>query len=262
MNSLVCIKQVPASSQVKVDEKTGVLIRDGVESKMNPYDLFAIETALQIRERQGGSVTVLSMGPPQAKTVLAEALAMGADRACLLSDRRFAGADVVATSYTLAQGIRRMGAFDLVICGKQTTDGDTAQVGAEVAEFLDWPHAANVTVIEAILADALEIVVNLEHIVQKQRIRLPCLITVEKDLNTPRLPSYRRMRSLEQVEIPCYGLDDLEDGDEQHYGLAGSPTHVEQIFPPVHEQVKRTYSGDPEELAAALHALLVRLKMI
>ncbi|HBP38003.1 MAG TPA: electron transfer flavoprotein subunit beta [Clostridiales bacterium] len=262
MNILVCIKQVPSSSQVTVDEKTGVLNRNGVESKMNPYDLFAIETALQIREKQGGAVTVLSMGPPQARAILSEALAMGADRACLLSDRNFAGADVVATSYTLSQGIRHLGAFDLIICGKQTTDGDTAQVGAEVAEFLGWPHAANVSAIEAIRADCLDLAVNLEHTVQKQRILLPCLIAVEKDLNTPRLPSYRRMLKLDETKIITLGLKDFSDHDENHYGLAGSPTQVEKIFPPVHDHEKCTHTGTPDELAGQMLALLIRMKML
>ena len=143
MNILVCIKQVPASSKVEVDPQTGVLKRAGVESKMNPYDLYALETALRLREEHGGSVTVLSMGPPQAQAVIREAFAMGADAGVLLSDRRFGGADVLATSYTLAQGVRRAGRFDLLICGKQTTDGDTAQVGPEIAEsVVHWFAAA------------------------------------------------------------------------------------------------------------------------
>ena len=144
MKILVCIKQVPGTSNVEVDEKTGVLKRDGVESKMNPFDLYAIEQALCLREEYGGKVDVITMGPPQAKSVLLEAVYMGADNGGLISDRKFAGADVVATSYTLSQGIRKMGEYDLILCGKQTTDGDTAQVGPETAEFLGMDHMANV----------------------------------------------------------------------------------------------------------------------
>lgn len=262
MNIIVCMKQVPASTQVRVDEQTGVLIRDGIECKMNPYDLFAIETALQLREQKGGHVTALSMGPLQAKAVLEEAMAMGADEAFLLSDHRFAGADVLATSYTLSQGIRQLSPFDLIICGKQTTDGDTAQVGPELAEFLDLPHAANVSAINRVAHDHLILSVNLENTIQKQRIELPSLITVEKDLNTPRLPSYRRMLLMQAVKIPVLTMEDFEDQDESHYGLAGSPTQVKRIFPPVHEHEKCAYTGDPEALSEQLYDLLIRLKMI
>ena len=145
MNIIVCIKQVPGTAQVEIDEKTGVLKRDGVASKMNPFDLFAIESAMRLKEQYGGRVTALTMGPPQAEKVLREAFMMGVDDAVLLSDRRFGGADVLATSYTISQGIRKIGSYDLILCGKQTTDGDTAQVGAELAEFLGIPHLANVT---------------------------------------------------------------------------------------------------------------------
>ncbi len=144
MNILVCIKQVPGTSEVEVDEKTGVLKRDGIDAKMNPYDLYAIETALKIREEKGGTIKVLSMGPPQAARVIREAYMMGVDEGALLTDRKFAGADVLATAYTLSQGIRKMGDFDLLLCGKMTTDGDTAQVGPEIAEFLNIPHVSNV----------------------------------------------------------------------------------------------------------------------
>lgn len=214
MKILVCIKQVPSTSTVAIDEVTGVLKRDSAESKMNPYDLFALETAFRIREEKGGTVTVLTMGPPQAKIALQEAINMGADEACLLTDRKFAGADVVATSYTLAQGIKKLGSFDLLICGKQTTDGDTAQVGAEVAEFLNWPHAANVSHIESVTDKYIDVAVNMEHVIQKQQIKLPCLITVEKDIYTPRLPSYKRKLCSElemTMIVPADRKDNFQD---------------------------------------------------
>ena len=148
MNILVCIKQVPGTNKVEVDPVTGVLVRNGVESKMNPYDLYAIETALKLREERGGTVSVISMGPPQAKAVIYEAFSMGADEGALISDRRFGGADVLATSYTLSQGIRKFGSFDLILCGKQTTDGDTAQVGPQTAEKLGIPQ---ITYAEAVV---------------------------------------------------------------------------------------------------------------
>ena len=148
MNILVCVKQVPGSSNVEVDPVTGVLKRDGVASKMNPYDLYGIELALDLVEAHGGTVETITMGPPQAKSVILESICMGAVRGTVLSDRKFAGADVLATAYTLSQGVRAAGNFDLIICGKQTTDGDTAQVGPQVAEKLGLPQ---VTYAEEIL---------------------------------------------------------------------------------------------------------------
>ena len=143
MKCIVCVKQVPDTANVEVDPVTGVLKRDGTQSKLNPYDLYAMESALGLKEQLGGTVDVITMGPGQAREALKECMCMGADRAGLISDRKFAGADVVATSYTLSQGIRRMGEYDLILCGKQTTDGDTAQVGPEVAQWLGIPHASN-----------------------------------------------------------------------------------------------------------------------
>jgi electron transfer flavoprotein beta subunit len=262
MKILVCIKQVPATTSVEIDEVTGVLKRDSAESKMNPYDLFALETAFRIREEKGGAVTVLSMGPPQAKIALQEAINMGADDACLLTDRKFAGADVVSTSYTLAQGIKKLGSFDLLICGKQTTDGDTAQVGAEMAEFLGWPHAANVSHVASITDKYIDVAVNMENVVQKQQITLPCLITVEKDIYTPRLPSYKRKLQTANQPVQVMTLQDFADQDEHHYGLNGSPTQVEKIFPPVHTTEKQVMTGTSAELAEHLFELLTAKKMI
>ena len=148
MRILVCVKQVPATAHVTVDEKTGVLQREGVESKLNPYDLFALETALRLREEAGGTVTAITMGPPQAQAAIRETFWMGADEGYVLADRRLAGADVLATSYALSQGIAAIGAFDVILCGKQTTDGDTAQVGPALAEHLGLPHAAWVSRLE------------------------------------------------------------------------------------------------------------------
>ena len=161
MKILVCIKQVPESNRVEVDPVTGVLKRDGAASKMNPYDLYAIETALRIREEKGGTVQVIWTGPPQAQQVIREAFAMGADGGVLLSDRKFGGADVLATSYTIAQGIRACGEFDLILCGKQTTDGDTAQVGAEISEWLKIPSVANVTRIQKVENDGITVAMDL-----------------------------------------------------------------------------------------------------
>ena len=191
MNVLVCIKQVPGSSQVEVDPVTGVLRRDGVASKMNPYDLYGIELALSLTETYGGEVQTVTMGPPQAKSVIVESICMGAKCGTVLSDRKFAGADVLATAYTLSQGIRRAGEFDLIVCGKQTTDGDTAQVGAEVAEYLGIPNVSNVLSVDAIEDGKAFLTVALDDKLVKQSITLPCLISVDGDINSPRLPSYK-----------------------------------------------------------------------
>ena len=260
MKLLVCIKQVPATQQVEVDPETGVLKRDGVSSKINPYDLYALEAALTLRERLGGEITVLSMGPNQAAEALREALWMGADRGVLLSDRRFAGADVLATSYTLSQGIRALGGFDLIVMGRQTTDGDTAQVAPAVAQWLGIPHAAWVSRIDG--ADGAHITVSQElaRSVETVRMSYPCLITMEKDSFEPRLPSYRRRLAIGQGEIQVLGLDGLEDKNPEHYGLSGSPTQVERIFPPKAEGDRVLLEG--EDAGQALAELLIRRRVL
>ncbi|MFR3071703.1 MAG: electron transfer flavoprotein subunit beta/FixA family protein [Paeniclostridium sp.] len=231
MEILVCIKQVPGTSEVEVDEKTGVLKRDGVDSKMNPYDLYALETALRIKKENGAKVKVLSMGPPQAKQVIHEAFMMGADEGALVSDRKFAGADVLATSYTISQGIKE-NRNDLIICGKQTTDGDTAQVGPEIAEFLNIPHVTNVTKLIETKENSIVVEVDMPNTREICEIKFPCLITVEKEIFQPRLPSFKLKMKTKDKEIPMISLKDFDDKDEKHYGLNGSPTQVLKIFPP------------------------------
>ncbi len=235
MKIALCIKQVPGSTSVEIDEKTGVLKRDGVAAKINPFDLPAIECALWLKEKTGGDITAVTMGPPQSEAVIREAFMMGVDHGIMLSDRRFGGADVLATSYTLAQGLRSCGEkFDLIICGKQTTDGDTAQVGAELAEFLGIPHLNNICAVEK-AEDGFLYAVS-EQPLEKLRlkIKLPCLISVEKNIFEPRLPSYKLKKLTAGRKIKLLTLDDLEDKDPEHYGLNGSPTQVKRIFPPEH----------------------------
>ena len=263
MEIIVCIKQVPATANVEVDPVTGVLKREGVESKVNPYDLFAVETSLRLREAHGGNVTVLTMGPPAAREALAECLYLGADRAVLLTDRRFAGADVLATSYTLSQGIRHLGQYDLIICGKQTTDGDTAQVGPEIAEWLDIPHSTNITGIVGIDAAAIRVRMAMETMAQVQQIQLPCLLAVDKDIYIPRLPSFKRRLQLgSDLPIEVLTLDDLADRDPLHYGLNGSPTQVERVFQPEIESERRMVRGDARQLATQLVDVLVAQRLI
>ena len=242
MKIFVCIKQVPATNQVQVDEKTGVLKRSGVAAKMNPYDLYALETALRLKAQHGGTVTVGTMGPPQAQTIIREAYMMGADDGYVFSDRRLGGADVLATSYTLAQAIRSTGDYELILCGKQTTDGDTAQVGPAIAEHLGIPHAAWVNRL-TVTGDGVDACQQLQDVIETVHMPFPCLVTVEQNICMPRLPSLKTARETSERPIHLLSLDDFPDRDENHYGLSGSPTQVERIFPPEHDTVHENWEG-------------------
>jgi len=262
MKILVCVKQVPGSNNVEVDPVTGVLKRSGIPSKINPYDLYGIETALSLAERFGGRVETLTMGPPQAKAVIQETVCMGAQSGTVLTDRKFAGADVLATAYTIAQGIRKCGEFDLIICGKQTTDGDTAQVGAEVAEYLGIPNVSNVLSIDDFRDNTLFLTASLDDKIVTLTVPLPCLISVDGDINTPRLPSYKIRKTLTEDSVRFLTFADFGDQDPNHYGLSGSATQVERIFPPEKLSQKHTIEGDADTQAQALYALLRDKKML
>jgi electron transfer flavoprotein beta subunit len=262
MKIVVCIKQVPGTTDVAVDPKTGVLKRDGVDSKLNPYDLYALETALRIKQAHGASVQAITMGPPQAAGILREAYMMGVDDGVLLTDRRFAGADVLATAYALSQGIRQGGLPDLVICGKMTTDGDTAQVGPEIAEFLELPHVANVLRIVEVGAEAVTVEMDMAATVELAKVRYPCLITVEKGICQPRLPSFRLKLATQDRPIAQLSLADLPDQDPAHYGLNGSPTQVKRIFPPEVNANREHWTGPGPELAERLGARLHQMKFV
>ena len=260
MEILVCIKQVPGSNKVEVDPVTGVLKRDGADSKMNPYDLYALEFGLELREQYGGKVSVLTMGPPQAKAVLYEAFAMGADEGALITDRKFGGADVLATSYTLSQGIKKFGKFDLILCGLQTTDGDTAQVGPEVSETLGIPCVCNVSAIGAVKAGGITVMMDMPEDIEEVKVSFPCLLTVQKDIMQPRLPSYKLKKATESRGIQMFTLQDMEDTDEHHYGLNGSPTQVQRIFPPTSDKVQQKLEGTTAEMADQLYRILKKKK--
>ena len=259
MNIFVCLKQVPATNKVEVDEKTGVLKRNGVLSKMNPYDLYALETALRLKEKNGGTVTVGTMGPPQAQAVIREAYWMGADDGYVFSDRRLGGADVLATSYTLSQAIQSVGDFDLILCGKQTTDGDTAQVGPAIAEHMGIPHAAWVSELN-VSGDGVDAKQQLQDVIETVHMPFPCLVTVEQDIHVPRLPSLKKAREVGDREVHVLGLDSFLDQDESHYGLSGSPTQVERIFPPDKDTEHEIWDGP--DGADRLHMQLKKWKFI
>lgn len=262
MKIIVCMKQVPAGTKVDIDPETGAMKRMSGATRTNPYDYYGLEVALQLKEKTGGTITVLTMGPPQAESMMKDAFAMGADEAVILSDRKFAGADVLATSYTLAQGIEILGGADLIICGKQTTDGDTAQVGPAIAEHLDMPHAAWVSGIVDTSEEAITVKQNLATVTQISRMKFPCLITVDKDICVPRLPSYKLKKATADRKVKILTFEDLPDKNMSRYGLIGSPTSVERMFAPDDTKKQIFVSGNATEKAIELVRLLQEEKVI
>ena len=262
MNICVCIKQVPASSNVKINPDTGTLVRDGDNTKINPYDLYALELALKVKEQKECNVKAITMGPPAATAILEEALYMGCDDGYLITDRKFAGADVVATAYTISQGIRKVGDCDLIICGKQTTDGDTAQVGAELAHFLGIPFVCYVDQVVEVKEKSIVVRANYDKMYQTLEIDFPCLITVEKNNDSPRLPSYKRSVEYRNYQIEQITFDKLYDKDESKYGLKGSPTQVERMFNPDKDDSKVMLEENNKSFAEQLKEILKEKKYI
>ena len=260
MNIIVCIKQVPDTAEIRINPETNTLMREGVPSIINPFDLNAIEAALQIREQTGGKVTVLTMGPPQAETSLRDAIAMGADEAVLLSDKAFAGSDTWATSYTLARAIEKLGA-DIIFCGKQAIDGDTAQVGPETAEFLNIPHISYIRKIEEVMDKSIRVQRLMDEGYDIVESSLPVLLTVVKELNDPRMPSLKGKMAAKKAEIKVMGFVDI-DADENSLGLKGSPTQVKNIFAPEIKSERRMIEGSPEEMVDSLIRELKEIKCL
>lgn len=250
MNIVVCIKQVPDTAEVRINPETNTLIREGVPSIINPYDTHALEAGLRIKESVGGKVTVITMGPPQAESALREAISMGADDAILISDRAFAGSDTLATSYTLSMAINKLGA-DIIICGKQAIDGDTAQVGPEIAEFLNIPHVSYVKKIEEIRSDYIRVHRLMEEGYDIVESIIPVLLTVVKELNEPRLPSLKGKMAAKKAEIKKWTASDIE-ADPGRLGLKGSPTWVKNIFAPEIKKDRKMFEGSVEEQVDAL----------
>jgi electron transfer flavoprotein beta subunit len=231
LNIVVPIKQVPESSNVKMDPETGTVIRAGVETVVNPLDLYALEASLRLRERYGGTVTAVSMGPPQAARALKEAVAMGCDKGALLSDRKVGGSDTCATSYALAQMIKSIGEYDVIVTGERATDGDTAQVGPGIASWLGLPVVSYVSKIEEVKDGRILTERLVEEGYQQLSTALPCLLTVVKEVATPRLPTLKgKIRSME-LNVPVYTAQDIKL-DPDRVGLKGSPTKVVKIDTP------------------------------
>ncbi len=261
---VVCIKQVPQTGEVEVDPDTGNLLREGVQSQLNPYDLHALEAAFRLREEVGGTVTALSMGPSQAESAVREAFWMGADRGILLSDRRFAGADTLATAYTLACAINQI-ACDLVITGLQTTDGDTGQVGPGIAEFLQVPHVCYVDEIRSVAAEMIRVLVGLGEVQHTVEVPLPGVISVTRSANQPRLPSFRRKLATADWQVDVWDADNLRpvsDGEGPFFGLEGSATRVQRIFPPPSRPESETWRGDGQQLAERMMTKLKELRFL
>ena len=259
MNIIVCIKQVPDTAEIKIDPVTNTLMREGVESIINPFDLYALEEALRLRERFDGKVTVISMGPPQVESALRESVSIGADEIILLSDRKFAGSDTLATSHVLAKSIAKIKDYDLVICGQQAIDGDTAQVGPGIAAHLDLPQACFIRKIEDIQNGEITLQRLMDDGYDRLKIKSPAVITVVKEINEPRLPSLRGKRKAKKAELKIWNASDL-DIDEAVSGLNGSPTQVVKIFTPETKNSGEKHEGDPDVLADLLYNKIKEFK--
>lgn len=262
MKIIVCIKQVPDTTDVKINPETNTLVREGVASIINPFDMYAIEEGVRLKERFGGEVVVLTMGPPQAKEALKEAIALGADSAVLLSDRVFAGSDTWATSLVLAKAIKKIGDFDMIICGKQASDGDTAQVGPGIATHINLPQATYVRRLDSVHLDTDPKIIVVERLLEEGyellELQLPALITVVKEINEPRMPSLRGKMTARKAVIPVWGNKELEIPEDE-IGLKGSPTQVVKIFTPPQKEGGKIFDCEPEEAVDQLVAEIKEL---
>lgn len=260
MNIIVCIKQVPDTTSVRLDPETRTLIREGVPSIINPFDMYAIEEGLRLKERHGGKVTVLTMGPPQAESALREAISLGADDAVHLCDAGFKGSDTLATSHVLAAGIRKIGAFDLILCGKQASDGDTAQVGPGIAVALDLPQVIFVRRVVEVKDGRLTVERMMDEGYDVVEAPLPALLSVVKEINEPRLPSLKGKMRAKKAPISVWSAAEI-GADPGRIGLDGSPTWVEKVFTPVPRKAGDVWEGEPDDLAKRLAEELEKLKL-
>jgi len=251
MNIVVCIKQVPGTTEIKIDPETNTLVREGVESIINPFDTYALEEGVRLKERCGGKVTAITMGPPQAENALRETISLGADEAILISDRVFAGSDTWATSYVLSRALAKIADYDVIICGKQTLDGDTGQVGSGLSEMLGVPFVAYVSKIDEIKEGYIRVHRMVEEGYEVLEMALPAVITVIKEINVPRLPSLRGSMKAKTAQIPVWTAADI-GVEEDKAGIAGSPTRVVKIFFPKREHKSEMFQGTPEEQVGQL----------
>ncbi|MFA6357130.1 MAG: electron transfer flavoprotein subunit beta/FixA family protein [Candidatus Omnitrophota bacterium] len=255
MNIIVCIKQVPETTEVRINPETNTLMREGVKAIINPFDMYAIEEAVRLKERFGGKISVLTMGPPQADGALREAISMGADEGYLVCDRAFAGSDTWATSYTLAGAIKKLGDYDLIICGKQASDGDTAQVGPGISTHLNIPQVTYVKKVEEATLKSMRVERMLEEGYEIIETPLPALLTVVKEINEPRIPSLKGLMRAKSAKITMLTQKELEL-DPQQIGLCGSPTQVVKIFTPTPRIGGQILSGEIPDIAKHLVDLI------
>jgi electron transfer flavoprotein beta subunit len=261
MDIIVCLKQVPGTTEVKIDPQTNTLMRQGIKNIINPFDAYAVEEGVRLKERYGGKVTVISMGPPQAEEALREAISLGADEAILLSDAAFAGADTWATAYTIACAVKKMGQFDMIICGRQTVDGDTGQVGPELSEMLSIPFIAYVSKIEEIAEGNMHVQRMVEEGHEVLETKLPAVITVNKEINVPRLPSLRGISRSKSAKITVWNAAEI-DADKDKIGLNGSCTRVIKVFFPKRECQAEMIEGDLESKVERLVGKLKEASLI
>jgi electron transfer flavoprotein beta subunit len=261
MNFAVCLKQVPGTTQVKINPQTNTLVREGVAAILNPFDAYALEEAVRLKEKAGGAVTVLTMGPPQAEAMLREAVAVGADNAILLTDRAFAGADTWATAGALAAALRKLKDIDLILCGRQSIDGDTGQVAPELAERLGLPFLAYVSKVEEIKPGYIRVQRLTEEGHEVVESPLPTVCTVVKEANVPRLPSLRGQMKAKSLKVSNWSAADAGAAPDA-VGAAGSYTRVIKVFFPKHERQSEMIPGEPEQQAAALVEKLKGAKLI
>ncbi len=258
MDIVVCIKQVPDTTQeIKIDPKTNTLIREGVKSIINPFDMYAIEESVRLKEKYSGKVTVISMGPPQAEEALREAISLGCDEAILITDKTLAGSDTFVTSYVLACAIQKLKNYDLIICGKQASDGDTAQVGPGVSAHLDIPQVTYVKKIEEIKEGIARFQRMTEEGYEVIEVFLPALITVVKEINEPRLASLKGLIRAKQININRWTRKDLNLLPED-IGLKGSPTQVIKIFTPSRRLGGEILQGEVDQIIERLVEVLKR----
>lgn len=265
MRVIVCLKQVPDTNEVRINEETGTLIRDGVPSIMNPDDKNALEEAIKLKDEHGAEVIAVSMGPPQAMDVLREAMAMGADEGVLISDRAFGGSDTWATATIIAAAIEKIGNYDIVFCGRQAIDGDTAQVGPEIAEFLNLPQITYVKDLK-VKGSKLEVVRFSEYGEYTFEVEKPVLLTAIKELNTPRYPTIKGIINAYgekgSERIKTFGINDLII-DSTQIGLKGSPTNVYRSFVPVKDKHSEIIEGSSaKEKATTLVMKLSELNLV
>lgn len=255
MKIAVCIKQVPLSTKINIDPISGTLIRAGNETQINPYDEYAIEEAIKIREHIGGTITVYTMGPSQAKEILKDALAMGVDNVKLITDKVFAGSDTLATSYILSQAIKTDGIPDLIICGKQAIDGDTAQVGPSLSQLLEASLATNVQNIKSIQNDKIVVEQMMDSGYWSVELKVPSVITVVKGINTPRIANLEDRLKAELADIDEYNASSIK-ANIDYCGLNGSPTQVHKSYSPKRNIKAEKISGSSEALTEKLISLI------